>query len=69
MRMDIKKKNNHWMVNDKRLAEMNTQEAEFMNQFFKEMKIDTEDPEVGYFINRKASEQSASIKYHKFQNQ
>lgn len=39
MKININFKNGRWLVNNKKLAEMNPQERLFMDSFFKEVKI------------------------------
>ena len=39
MQLDIKLKDGKLSVNGKHLSELDTKEREFMNQFFKEVKI------------------------------
>lgn len=37
----IKLENGHWRVNDKKLNELNPNELDFMNRFFRELKLNT----------------------------
>ncbi len=64
-RMDIKFKNSRWLVNGKRLECLNHDERVFMDNFFREVKLSEieDNDETHHFINRKASDQNASIKY------
>jgi len=59
MKMKIIKKQSRWLVNGKRLENLNAQEQGFMNDFFRETKLEEE---VSFYIQRKASEQNASIR-------
>ncbi len=65
MKIEIQFKDGRWLVNGKRLQEMNRDEQSFMDSFFREVKIERCEhvDEVNHFINRKSSEQNASIKY------
>ncbi|SOC79852.1 hypothetical protein SAMN06296241_1390 [Salinimicrobium sediminis] len=71
MKLEIIFKDGRWLVNGKRLHELNTEEKEFMNDFFREFKIwkAEEDEEIRHFINRQAGDQEASINYNNFQKQ
>lgn len=42
MKITIECKDGMWLVNDKRLAELNEFESRFMNDFFREVKMYTE---------------------------
>lgn len=40
MKIEIRKKDNRWTVNNKELSEMNAEEKKFMDDFFREVKIE-----------------------------
>lgn len=42
MRMEIEFKNSRWLVNGKRLEDMNLDEKNFMDDFFREFKATVE---------------------------
>lgn len=37
--MNIKRENGRWTVNDKKLKDLNNDELQFMNAFFREVKL------------------------------
>lgn len=39
MKLEITLQDNRWLVNGKKLSELNPQEERFMNDFFREVKI------------------------------
>ena len=45
MELNIKHTDGRWLVNGKRLDELNSQERQFMNDFFREVKIKGMQPE------------------------
>ncbi|WP_299153130.1 hypothetical protein [uncultured Christiangramia sp.] len=69
--LEIKFTDGRWLVNGKRLANLSEQEREFMNNFFKELKLQEarENQEVLNFIKRQAAEQRASISYYQHQKE
>ncbi len=46
MKISIEYKNGRWLVNDKRLEDLNECESRFMNDFFREVKIKALDKEI-----------------------
>lgn len=71
MKIEIICKEGRWLVNGKRLQDMSRAEMEFMDNFFKVVKIaQAEDnEEVRHYINRKAADQAASINYDRHEKE
>lgn len=67
--LEIKFTDGRWLVNGKRLADLSDQEREFMNNFFKEVKLEEarKNEEVNNFIKRQAAEQEAIINYRNYE--
>ena len=72
MRLEIIFKDGRWLVNGKRLHELNQQESAFMNDFFREVKLSGApawDQEEDCTILRQAADQKASINYCQLQKE
>ena len=72
MRLEIVLKDGRWLVNGKRLHELNQQESAFMSHFFREVKLLSaphESQEEDCTILRQAADQTASINYSQLQKE
>jgi len=67
MELKIKLTDGRWLVNGKKLSELNAEENSFLNMFFISQKNNSDEAAASDYTKRKAAEQIASINYNEHQ--